>query len=244
MKWLGSVLSSIFILSSVLGGETGDIEKLSQVKESDSRMQADLKGWRLDKAKITDPSLPRVLLAGDSILGGYNGYVVKALAGKANVDVWIHPHYQSTALNKLLAGVLDQGPYDVVHFNMGLHGWPKGRIDEKSFEPLTRAFVEVIKSKLPKAKIIWANTTPVMLGEKGKPAQIDPEINSTILNHNRMAANVMTEMGVPINDFYSLLIGKLDLSIGDKFHWTGAAYKILADAATTSINMSIAPSSR
>ena len=118
---------------------------------------------------------------------------------------------------------------------MGLHGWPKGRIKDGTFEPLTKAFIEVIRTKLPKARIIWASSTPVMLGERGKPKQLDPEVNATILEHNRMAARVMQEMGAPINDFYGLLLDKLDLSVGDKFHWTAPAYKILAEAATASI---------
>ena len=43
----------------------------------------------------------------------------------------------------------------------GLHGWQKGRIKDGTFEPLTRAYVEVIRDKLPKAKIIWASSTAV-----------------------------------------------------------------------------------
>jgi hypothetical protein len=35
-----------------------------------------------------------------------------------------------------------------------------------------------------------------------------------------MAAAVMEEMNVPINDFYSLLVDKRDLARGDRFHWT------------------------
>ncbi|HEY3325250.1 MAG TPA: SGNH/GDSL hydrolase family protein [Planctomycetota bacterium] len=206
---------------------------LEAAKESDSRLHADGKGWRLDKAKITDTARPRVLLIGDSILNGYLKATTTALDGKAYVDAWVNPYNQSEYLNKLLAEVLDQGPYDVVHFNMGLHGWQKGRIKEGTFEPLTKAYVEVIKTKLPKAKIIWASSTPVTV--KGKPTELDPEINPNIIEQNRMAANVMKEMNVPVNDFYQLLVGKLELARGDQFHWKDPAYKILADAAVTSI---------
>lgn len=202
-------------------------------QETDKRLHSDGKGWGLDKAKITDPSRPRVLLIGDSILGGYGKQVIAALNGKAYVDTWVNPYNQSTHLNKLLGEVLDQGPYDVVHFNMGLHGWQKGRIKDGTFEPLTKAYVEVIKTKLPKAKIIWASSTPVTV--KGKPTELAPEINPIIIEHNRMAAKVMKELNVPVNDFYSLLVGKLDLARGDQFHWKPDAYKILAQTATESI---------
>jgi hypothetical protein len=176
---------------------------------------------------------------GDSILSGYHKEVLKALEGKAYVDVWVHPYCQSEHLNKLLAEVLDQGPYDVVHFNMGLHGWQPGRIKEGTFEPLTKAFVEVIRKKLPAAKIIWASSTPVL--KEGDVKALDPQINGTILEHNRMAAKVMNEMSVPVNDFYALLADKLEMARGgrDKFHWTAPAYTILADAAAASIRKAL-----
>jgi lysophospholipase L1-like esterase len=41
----------------------------------------------------------------------------------------------------------------------------------------------------------------------------------------------MAECGVPVSDFYTLLVGKLDLARGgkDKFHWNAPAYQILGD---------------
>lgn len=206
--------------------------------ETDPRLHADGKGWRIERAKIVDPTLPRVLLIGDSILGGYRGEVTKALAGKANVDAWINPYCQSEHYNQLLAEVLAQAPYDVVHFNMGLHGWQKGRIPEGKFEALTKAYVQVIKDKLPKANIIWASSTPVTV--KGQPGKADPEINPIIVEHNRMAAAVMNGLQVPIDDLYALLAPHLDLARGDQFHWTAPAYKMLADAVTQAVLRALA----
>jgi len=191
------------------------------------------RGWRIDKATITDPKRPRVLLIGDSILNGYLKTARAALDGKAYVDAWVNPYNQSAHVNKLLAEVLAQGPYDVVHFNMGLHGWPKGRIKDGTFEPLTRAYVQVIRDKLPKAKLIWASSTPVTV--KGKPTELHPEINPTIIEHNRMAAKVMGEMNVPVSDFYALLAPQLGLARGDQFHWKAAAYQILGRTAAESV---------
>ena len=201
--------------------------------ETDKRVQSDGKGWRLEKAVIKDAKLPRVLLIGDSILNGYQGQATKLLAGKANVDLWVNPYNQSEHVNKLLGEVLSNGPYDVVVFNMGLHGWQEGRIKPGTFEPLTRAYVEVLRAKLPKAKLLWASSTPVTV--KGKPTEINPEINPNIVEQNRMAAKVMAEMGVPIVDFYGLLIDKRELARGDMFHWTGPAYNLIAQAAVDAI---------
>ncbi len=221
------------ILVCAVESNAADAPKLSAAKGTDTRRHADGQGWRLDKAKITDPHRPRVLLIGDSILNGYRNHVVKALEGKASVDAWVNPYHQSEHLNKLLAQVLEHGPYDVVHCNMGLHGWPEGRIKPGTFEPLTRAYVEVIRQKSPNAAIIWASSTPVTV--EGKPSKLEPEINPIIVEHNRMAAKVMAEMNVPVNDFYSLLVDTLELARGDRFHWTAPAYEMLAQMATESV---------
>ena len=202
-------------------------------KESDTRLHADGKGWGLDKAKITDEKRPRVLLIGDSILNGYGKKVSAALDGKAYVDMWVNPYNQSEYLNKLLAEVLAQGPYDVVHFNMGLHGWQEGRIKPGTFEPLTKAYVQVIRDKLPHAKIIWASSTPVTV--KGKPTELDAAINPVIADQNRMAAKVMAEMNVPVNDLYTPLSTQLPLARGDQFHWTAPAYELMTKMVTESV---------
>ena len=201
--------------------------------ETDKRVQSDGKGWRIEKAVIKDAKLPRVLLIGDSILNGYQGQATKLLKGKANVDLWVNPYNQSEHVNKLLSEVLTNGPYDVVVFNMGLHGWQEGRIKQGTFEPLMKGYVEVLKAKLPKAKLLWASSTPVTV--KGKPTEINAEINPNIVEQNRMAAKVMAEMGVPVVDFYGLLIDKRELARGDMFHWTGPAYNLIAQAAVDAI---------
>ena len=205
----------------------------------DARLHAEGKGWRLDRARISDPERPRVLLVGDSILAGYLKKVVSGLRDKAYVDAWVNPHWQSEGTNRLLADVLARnGPYDVVHFNMGLHGWAEGRIKEGTFRPLTRAYVEVLREKLPGARLIWASSTPVTV--KGDVDKLDPEINPVILEHNHMAAEVMRDAGVPVNDFYSLLVKRRELAKGDRFHWTNPAYSLLGEKAVRTIKDALA----
>lgn len=205
--------------------------------EKDQRLHSDGKGWGLDQAKVTDPKRPRVLLIGDSILNGYRQQVIKELTGEAYVDCWVNPYHQSKQVNKLLEEVLTHGPYDVVHFNMGLHGWQEGRIKEGTFKPLTREYVEIIQAKLPQAKLIWASSTPVTV--KGKPQELDPQIDPVIVQHNRLAAEVMSDLNVPVSDFYSLLVNKRELARGDSFHWTGPAYKILAEQTMQSVRQAL-----
>ena len=210
--------------------------------ETDPRLHSDGKGWKLNQATVKDPALPRVLLIGDSILSGYMAHAIKKLEGKAYVDAWVNPYNQSEHLNtKILPEVLAKGPYDVIHFNMGLHGWQEGRIKPGTFEPLTKGYVDAIRAKLPKARLIWASSTPVLL--EGDVKQLDPVINGTIIEHNRMASKVMAECGVPVNDFYGLLVDRLDLARGgkDKFHWNGPAYQILGDQCVESVLKALPP---
>ena len=211
-----------------------------QPVETDPRLHSDGKGWKLNQAAVKDPKRPRVLLIGDSILSGYMAHVIKALEGRAYVDAWVNPYCQGGHLNNtVLPEVLAKGPYDVVHFNMGLHGWQEGRIKPGTFEPLTKGYVEAIQAKLPKAKIIWASSTPVLL--EGDEKKLDPVINGTIVEHNRMAAKVMAECGVPVSDFYSLLVEKLELARGgkDKFHWTPPAYTLLGNKCVESVSQAL-----
>ena len=53
----------MMFLASCVAVNAADATKLPVAKESDSRLHSDGKGWGLDKAKITDPTRPRVLLA-------------------------------------------------------------------------------------------------------------------------------------------------------------------------------------
>lgn len=218
----------IMAIGLLLNADIARSQSILQPVEKDKRIQANGKAWRLEKATITDPYRPRVLLIGDSILNGYLSKTIKELDGKAYVDAWVNPYCQSENFNKLLDEVLENGPYTVVHINMGLHGWQVGRIKEGTFIPLTREFIEVIRKKCPNAKIIWASSTPVRT--KDNTDELDPTINPIIVEQNRMAAEVMNDMHVPVDDFYSLLIGKLSLGTSDGFHWTQPAYQILADA--------------
>lgn len=201
--------------------------------EKDRRVQAQGGHWNYQQASNLDPKLPRVLLVGDSILIGYRKLVIRSLEGKANVDTWTNPYYQSENYNRRLAEVLLKGSFSVIHINTGLHGFQEGRIPSGAYEPLTQSMLDVIARHSPNAQVIWANTTPVI--SKGIPRTLDPLINPTIIEHNRMAAFVMERNHIFVNDFYSILASHVDLSKGDQFHWTEPAYRILADAATASI---------
>lgn len=218
--------------------------------ETDARLHSNGAGWKLNQAKRDESKpLPRVLLIGDSILGGYGKYAVELLKDKAYVDLWTQPyhqgHMQGNYLTKMIAEVLAHGPYDVIAFNMGLHGWQEGRIPEGQFKPLTAKLVESLREGCPNAKLFWINTTQITEKDprpwqerdkpRDKPMQVDPQLNPIIVNHNKMAAEVMTEQHVPIIDFYGTLLPHLEWAHGDQFHWKGPAYQLLAKTVVDAI---------
>jgi len=81
----------------------------------------------------------------------------------------------------------------------------------------------------PKAKLIFATTTPMTT--KTKPIALDPEFNPLIVERNQIGTKIMQENQIPISDFYGILVAKLDLAAGDRFHWTKPAYELLAREA-------------
>lgn len=192
-------------------------------------------GWGFIKGDVKDPALPKVLLIGDSILGGYRFTVVNRLEGKATVDAYGNPYNQAnnnwhSELKSLLSS---NGPYAVIHFNLGLHGWRTNDIPHGQFEPLTTRCVETLRENAPGARIIWASTTPVTT--TNRPFALHPLINPVIVEHNAMAAAVMKRLDIPINDLYALVLPHLDLMHGDQFHWQGKGYELMGEAVARSI---------
>jgi len=224
------LLPSLLLAASILHAQS----PVPAQTETDKRLPAKGGNWGLREAVVTDASLPNVLMIGDSILNGYLAAVEKALAGRATIDAWVTPTSQGDKqLPVLLAGMLGAKKYAVVHFNLGLHGWQKGRIPDGQFEPLTHQMVQAMKRAAPDAKLIWATITPVTV--KGDPEHLNPEIQPTIVEHNAMALKVMKEEGVAVDDLSALMLPNLKLAAGDMFHWKTEGRDMQAKAVADAI---------
>ncbi|MFM2177261.1 MAG: hypothetical protein RL015_1359, partial [Verrucomicrobiota bacterium] len=145
-----------------------------------------------------DPKLPRVLLIGDSISRGYTLATRKALAGAANLHR--APENCGPTANglKKLKIWLGEGPWDIIHFNFGIH-------DRKTPLADYEQRLETITAELKKtgAKVIWANTTPVADGGMKDATDAD------LVARNEVAAKVMAKHGVMINDLYAFMKPRL-----------------------------------
>ncbi|MGA2069410.1 MAG: SMP-30/gluconolactonase/LRE family protein [Thermoguttaceae bacterium] len=188
---------------------------------------------------VADPKLPRVLLIGDSILNGYHAKAAELLRGKVNLDVWVTPkHIGSKDLPDDMKAIFAEHTYDLILFNdVGLHAWEPGRIPEGQYEPLMRAHLANLRKFAPKAKLVFASTTPMTT--KSRPIALDPEFNPLIVQRNRIAAKIMAASHIPVADYYGTLVTKLDLAAGDRFHWTKPAYDLLAQCAAAHIEQAL-----
>ena len=186
-------------------------------------------------APIEDAAgLPRVLLIGDSISMGYTLPVRKLLAGKANVHripANGGPTKNGVAsIKKWLGG----GKWDVIHFNWGIHDlkfMPDGKrqVEPADYEANLRQLVTTLKTT--GAKLIWASTTPIPEGELNPPRKF-----GQVAEYNAIAARVMNENGVTINDLNAWMTPKFEEFHKPKdLHYTEAGSDHLAQKVAAAV---------
>jgi len=186
-------------------------------------------------APITDVAgLPRVLLIGDSISMGYTLPVRELLKGKANVHRI--PANGGPTKNGLanLSKWLGTGKWDLIHFNWGIHDlkhMPDGKrqVEAADYEANLRTLVG--KLKATGAKLIWCSTTPIPAGE------LNPKRTfGQVSDYNEIAARVMKELGVPINDLNAWITPRFDEFHKPKdLHYTDAGSAFLAEKVAKEI---------
>lgn len=196
------------------------------------------------------PGLPRVLIIGDSISIGYTPFVQELLKGRANV---IHaPGNNSSTVTGLkgLDAWLGAKPWDVIHFNWGLHDLKYIDAQTKMTDVATgkqwvpvaeyeKNLTELVgRLKKSGARLIWCSTTPVPAGAKGRVPEDVP-------NYNAAALRVMQAAGVPVNDLCAV-VGSPEnrAAMGGRpkdVHYTAAGSKVLAGAVAQAIGQALKP---
>ncbi len=162
-------------------------------------------------AHANETNLPRVLLIGDSIARGYHPAVEKQLAGKAYVArLTTSAYLTDPMLNQQIASVLDNVRFDVIHFNNGLHGWQH---NEETYREAFPGFVATIRKHAPKAKLIWASTTPF------RPTAGNGDSNSAkndrVQARNAIALDVVRKKKIRVDDLFTLMRGHPELHSDD-----------------------------
>jgi hypothetical protein len=170
---------------------------------------------------VDDPKLPRVLLIGDSVSGGYTLAVRRALAGKANVHRAPENCGPTSNGVKKLDLWLAGGPWDVIHFNFGLH---ERKTKPEEYEQRLNAIVERLKKT--GAKLIWATTTPV---SAGTPDWTEGKVEEL----NAVAARVMQQQGIETDDLYATIKPTVAEHQNPKdVHFNAAGYAKLGEQVT------------
>ena len=172
-----------------------------------------------------ETNLPRVLLIGDSIARDYYPEVEKRLAGKAFVARLATSRFVADpVLLKELELVLNQERFDVVLFNNGMHGW------QHSEEEYQKAFPKLIKTiwaRAPKAKLLFATTTPL---RDGKDITYDTKAkysDERIAARNAIVAEIVDAKKIPIVDLNAAVQGHPEYH-SDNVHFNGQGSQILA----------------
>ena len=195
------------------------------------------KNWAIDAPTVVDPNRPKILFYGDSISGGYGPYLLTALEGKVYAYHWSHFVASGTWAEPLIKEGSSIADFKVIFFNNGLHSlaWTPDKTTDKEIADTMRSLVRGFKAGAPQAKLVWLTTTPhcAVRPAPGKPVEALGDKNSVVMRINRIAEQVMKEENVDVIDVYTPLAARLDLSGGDQYHWSGPAYKIIADAVAS-----------
>ncbi len=188
-------------------------------------------------AQADQTGLPRVLLIGDSITRGYYHEVANRLAGKAYVAQLATSAFLSDPmLLKEVTLMLDSMTFDVIQFNNGMHGW------QHSEEEYRRAFpqlVETIRKHAPRAKLIWATTTPLKDSTPAKPGEERPS-DERIAARNAIAREIVTAQNIPTDDLYQLMAGHPEYH-SDNIHFNAQGISVQADQIAAEIQKLLKP---
>ena len=192
---------------------------------------------------------PRILIIGDSISLGYMD-ALEELAG----DRWdIHHNpgnarYARYGLNHIHDWIGDDR-WDVIHFNWGLWDLCYRHPDSKSqgkrdkingvltttlddYRVQLERLAKILRRS--RARLVWANTTPVPDGEAGRFAGDE-------IKYNRVATGVMREFGIQINDLHGFISPRFDSltrAPGD-VHFNDEGSRLLAEKVVVAIESSL-----
>jgi len=181
-----------------------------------------------------NPSLPRVLLIGDSISIGYTLPVRQQLARTANAQRIPENGGPTTLGLAKLETWLGTNRWDVIHFNWGLHDLklqPDGRhlVPVAEYEQNLRRLVARLQST--GAVLIWATTTPVPPAVKGPARNPDD-----VALYNAAALRITRAAGVRINDLYGFAGPRLPrIQVPQNVHFTAGGSAQLAQPVVRAI---------
>lgn len=200
-----------------------------------------------------DDRRPRVLIIGDSISLGYTPYVADILEERAQVvhcpGNARHTWYGVVWQDKLVGG----GPWDIIQFNWGLWDMCYRRpvrggatVPDKACGRVAiglaeyRQNLEQLVDRLGRtgATLVWASTTSVPAGERGR-------FSADVDRYNAVAAQIMRRHGIRIIDLCAVSRAMPpDLRVDPhNVHYTAGGYRRLAQAVASQLPLPEPPDS-
>lgn len=79
---------------------------------------------------------------------------------------------------------------------------------------------------------IRKDSTPITV--LGHPTELD-KLDTLIAKRNALCKRIMEKDGIPVDDLHKVMIHRLNLASGDRFHWNHEGFEVLADAVMKSI---------
>ena len=172
--------------------------------------------------------MKKIILLGDSIRMGYDKYAKMALEGVAEVySPEENCRFTQYMLRFIHKWVGDSGfgeDTDLVHFNVGLWDVIQIMYDEPItpidvYEQYLHRICKRIRECCPKAKIVFATSTPIHQANYESVKHEFWRSNETIKAYNAVAVKVMKEHGIEVNDLYALMEGAQDHYFSDRTHY-------------------------
>jgi lysophospholipase L1-like esterase len=209
------------LICSLILGASGSVYSAEKARTAKHEAIEWCDVWMPD---MTRSDLPRVLLIGDSITRAYYKDVEQNLKGRAYcARMATSAAVGDPALIMQLHAFLSEAKFDVIHFNIGMHGWTYSEDDYGKYLPKV---LKVIRKDAPGARLIWASTTPVR--KDRRPGPSDDRIRA----RNEIAKKYFARKHIPIDDLYTLMAPHSDLHSDDvHFNSEGAALQARQVAA-------------
>lgn len=174
---------------------------------------------QMDVPAATHTNLPRVLLVGDSIVAQYFGAVNERLKGKAYcAKLATSACVADPLFLKQLEAMFVGYEYAVIQFNNGLHGFG---YTEAEYEAGYRKALALIQEKAPKAKLVFALTTPIRSTDDSN------KFNPRVEARNAFVTKLAEACNAGINDLYSISISHPEL-YADSHHYKKEAIALQA----------------
>lgn len=174
-------------------------------------------------ATRADP--PRVLILGDSVYRDLVASGRELVQGRVHLEFPVLPDgevFHSANVLKHLDHLLGEEDWDLIHFNVGLGDLIHRAPGIKSFRVMPRYAggvrttsaaeyeknLRALVTRLKKtgAKLIWASTTPI----RSAPSDLF-EMTSEVV-YNEIAARIMAEEKVPVNDMHGFVVNLIDMT--------------------------------